>query len=505
MNSRITAVDFGGDPNDPLNWIESEGETLRELPWRRVFRAGAGGQRAVVKEYRPKRLRDRLRSRAATEAGQALDAMARGVPIVEPMAYATLPDGREWLVLREVEGARTLQELILQDSITGAARHKLAQAVGELIAALHGAGFQHKDLHPGNVLVRPDGGVLLADPAGLRPRPGFYLREKERARSLAMFAPFFFTHSPQSDLLLFWGAYGRASELQPDHLESLRGATLDQIPGAFRDLSRRRARAERSRGQPVVIGDYRGFVSGEFPFPLLQRSIEASRDLSLADELLKKGNTSWTFRMNDLVVKTFRPKKVTRPLRDWFMGTRAERAQRAAHALKHRGFETPEVVAVLNSERLVRSILITRFATGYVSIEECVRNLDAAGARDMARLFGRLLRRMHDWGLRHRDLKKDNFLVSPDGSRILFLDLDGVSETGNGGLDWERRARDLGNLGSSLLIERLVPRTLLFRALDAYLSTRHPAELAPGAFTWKTIRATEAFRRRRMQYLETNA
>jgi hypothetical protein len=137
-------------------------------------------------------------------------------------------------------------------------------------------------------------------------------------------------------------------------------------------------------------------------------------------------------------------------------------------------------------------------------IEEAAAALPAHAAREAAVRLGRTLRRMHDRGLRHRDLKKDNVLVAPGveergagGPGFFFLDLDGVRE-GRRALDWERRAKDLAKLGGSLLDFGRVPTGLRLRALDAYLGGETPPGFPPGGFARLVMRLAAAVRARRL-------
>lgn len=494
--TRITSPDFRADPKEPGSWIAAERELLRSLPGRRVFRAEAGGIGVVVKEYRPAGLLDRWRSRAGREADRALAAARRGVPVVEPVATARLGDGREWLVLREVDGARTLKELLLEGGLAGGPRHDLARGTGALWARLHGAGIRHTDPHAGNILVRPDGSLLFADAGALR--PGHYLREEERVKDLAAFALFFVTRASRTDLLLFWGSYGRGASLTPEALERFRGMVERGLPAAFQRLARRRARAELRRGIPFSM---EGFAGRVFPGIDAARmgAIAAFAHAPRADaSVLKRSASGWTFCAGDAhVAKLYLPKRIHRPWFDLFRGSRAARAHRAAHALRHRGLATPRVAAVLEHGRPpTRSLLVMERVDGARPLDDALASLPAGEGKALAARLGRRLRRMHDWGLRQRDLKKDNLLVATGGGEIVFVDLDGVSER-RSALPWALRARDLGNLAASLRDRRAVPTTLRLRLLDAYLGRKGLESVSNRDFARTVAREAAAFRARR--------
>lgn len=494
--ARVTSSDFRGDPGRPESWLDRRGDVLREMPGRRVFRADISGQPVVIKEFTPRRLRHWLRSYAADEAENALALRARGVAVVEPLAIARLRDGRQIVVLREEEGALSLHHLVLGGALRGRARHDLARKVGELFARLQNAGVRNRDPHAGNVLVRPDGSVLFADAGGLE--PGDYLAPAERADALAGFSLFFETHGNAVDRLLFWGAYGRAATCTPEELEELRARVIARMPAAFRRLVRTRSRRRRRLAPRVEALSFEGRAFGEIPQALLDDAARFATHLADGPQVLKKSPTAWTFLVGeDFVAKVFLPKKATRPLKDLLCGTRAERAMVAEEALFHRGFRGPRVVAALRDRDMPgRSLLVMRREKHAVPVEEMVAALAPRAAHEAAGHLGRTLRRMHDRGLRHRDLKKDNVLATPDGRDFVFLDLDGVREKGRA-LAWDLRARDLATLGGSLLDFRRVPLGLRLRALDAYLGGDTPPGFEPGGFTRLVLRlAGEALARR---------
>jgi tRNA A-37 threonylcarbamoyl transferase component Bud32 len=325
------------------------------------------------------------------------------------------------------------------------------------------------------------------------------LAPDERAAALADFALFFLTHGNAVDRLLFWGAYGRAAGFTPEELEDLRGRVAARVPDAFRRLARMRARKVRRGARAVEARGFRGFATGDLDPALLDAAARRAEALADGPDVLKRSPTAWTFALGDRhVAKVYLPKKATRPLRDLFCGTRAEQALSAAEALKHRGFRAPAVVAALRDTALPgRSLLVMARETSALPLEEAAASLPPREARETARRLGRTLRRMHDWGLRHRDLKKDNLLVAPGGQEFVFLDLDGVRE-GKDPLDWPRRARDLATLGGTLLDFRRVPTGLRLRALDAYLGDDAPPGFAPGEFARLVIRLAAEARARRL-------
>jgi tRNA A-37 threonylcarbamoyl transferase component Bud32 len=100
------------------------------------------------------------------EIEDSLALLARGVDVARPVVGRV--EGR-WLlrlalVTEAVEG-QTLADLLAERQAGGTVLRALRR-VGELCARLHAAGFRHKDLHPGNVIVRPDGAAVVLDLAG---------------------------------------------------------------------------------------------------------------------------------------------------------------------------------------------------------------------------------------------------------------------------------------------------------------------------------------------------
>ena len=139
--------------------------------------------------------------------------------------------------------------------------------------------------------------------------------------------------------------------------------------------------------------------------------------------------------------------------RTFFDPMRPLREAAVAEALRRRGVDTPPVVAV----RIRRAWpgwtleLATARRTDARDLLEVLVARGAGGAHGLARALGRTLRRLHDLGLRHRDLQLKNLLVpdavlegDPDVA-LVVLDLDRC--TLGPALRETERARALARLG----------------------------------------------------------
>ncbi|WP_433220466.1 serine/threonine-protein kinase [Dactylosporangium sp. CS-047395] len=123
-------------------------------------------ERAVaVKEVRfPASLSDdervELTDRAMREARSAAKLDHPHIVAVHDVVVA---DGRPWIVMRLVEG-RSLDQVVRDDGpLTPAAAARVGIALVGALEAAHAAGIVHRDVKPSNVLVQPDGKVLLTD------------------------------------------------------------------------------------------------------------------------------------------------------------------------------------------------------------------------------------------------------------------------------------------------------------------------------------------------------
>jgi hypothetical protein len=138
---------------------------LRARPFRSVhLERDEGGAPVVVKRFHhPSALLALFDGRRARREFEALSALAEaGVPVPRPLGVRRTPAGWE-VRLAPVAGARSLRELLDGAAAPPGGWERLCARLGRALAALQVAGWEHGDLHPGNVLVDPAGAPWLID------------------------------------------------------------------------------------------------------------------------------------------------------------------------------------------------------------------------------------------------------------------------------------------------------------------------------------------------------
>ncbi|HQA44721.1 MAG TPA: lipopolysaccharide kinase InaA family protein [Phycisphaerae bacterium] len=195
------------------------------------------------------------------------------------------------------------------------------------------------------------------------------------------------------------------------------------------------------------------------------------------------------------VALLFRP---SRPMRNW----------RLANALLNRQIPTARPLAVVERRVLGRprdAFLITEYISHSHDLDTLLavelREMEPARAfqlkAQIARALIVVLRRLHERGFIHRDLKAPNVMVQWDPTaqaapRVLLVDLDGVRQVRHASQAAEIRA--LARLARSVEHCRTLTRTDRLRFLKGYLA--RPGRPEPEwREKWKAIEATAGHQR----------
>jgi len=412
------------------------------------------------------------RSKALAE-WQALCALeARGLPGPRPLAFS---EKRRLLILRDsclvmeaLPDTRPLHEFIEQARPGFSRRTMLAVELGGLVRRLHRHGVYYRDLHAGNILIRPrDGGHDLwcidLHRAVFTPRMLTWMRVNDLAR-LCNSLP-----ATVTDGLRFLKEYCRGSDENEKTFGHLRRTILSRQ----RRLRSRRilSRSKRCIKNSTAFAKQSTwaetcFVRRDFGREMTERAIALHRDAVGREHPAPDPSSKsllTVHRPDDgmpyaLCVKRYRYMGPVYALKNLFRKSRAHKSWLAANGLIVRSIQTPEPLAMLErtcGPLTVESIIITRWLEHARELHAYV-DRQVAGMPEDARAgfikgLARALRQLHDSGVYHADLKANNILVQEQaggGQCFYFIDLDRVLF--RAGLSFKQRANNLAQINASV-------------------------------------------------------
>jgi len=476
---------------------------------RAVYRLDAAGRGWYVKTRLEVGLLRGLRARFGFGPGRRewralLAARAADVPVPEPVALAL--DARETLVTEAVPGAERLDAYLFDryfppgptdppypgarpPELVAACRQRvappegtldprsLAHLLADLVARLAEADLYVPDLHPGNLLLGGEPGrwrlTLLDLAEAVHPAP-----PEATLRHLVRLEHFFEPIASAAERVRCLARLRDLVDEVPDARTVRRATAVYRrrfYPG--RD---RRTRRRSKYFRPVSAGPWRGWATADWAETLETILPEISSHAPPAGaEAMKDGRSSevWTVTAPDgreLVVKQDRRagERAGRVLGP----SRALAGFRRGHALLARGIATARPAAAVRcagaGDRSA-ALLLTERVPGALPLPEWLRaGPPPASRRHATWALAVLVRRMHEAGFAHRDLKAPNVLIAPAGPHAepVLVDLDGLRRPGR--VSARRRVRDLMRLSVSLEEWGLARRTDRMRFLRAYLGRR---------------------------------
>lgn len=448
------------------------GSVLRTLSGRRTVRLSLPGLGDVlVKHERQTTLDDRLRSlvrppRARAERDAARELTAVGVPVPRPLALAERPGGwggtitlyvAEWLPERV-----TLTERLRVGDEEQAA--DLLARLGATLRSMHAAGYDHRDLHGGNVLVGP------GDPPPLhlidlhRGRLG--VRPSARAVAAALVQLLASLRAHDED-----GA-GRRRALLAGYLGTTDPGALARFDAPLAPRVARAVRRDQAKHDRYALcrGPFFG-DAGPLGKGWLRRGVEAgdvaealeAHDAALAAHdarVLKDGRKSAVTRHGRFVVKEARARGAWARFKRLLAPWRLVWGHVHAHGLEVRGLGTALPCAFV--KRPGRVFTVYQDLSAYPRLDHLAQRLWNGGARperDALRdASARWLADLHRMGVYHGDVKGVNVLVggTPAHPSLHLVDTDRCRFFRRP-VDAGRRRRNLAQLAASIPI--IVSRT----------------------------------------------
>jgi tRNA A-37 threonylcarbamoyl transferase component Bud32 len=383
--------------------LSSPGETVKQSPAKHVTRHRAGGKSFYIKRYfhhavplRPlKFLFKKTQARREWELAQQLE--ARHIPIVRHVA---LGERRVWSgVLESILVTEGFDGLPIKDK-PGV---DLASVL-QFVQGMHDQGVLQVDLHPGNLLVRPQPfEVRLVDLHGIQILTR--VSEEQRASNLALLR--LYVPIPVSREIV---------QLSKRKRQEL-----------FRQRSARWVRRNRDFDS-MRVGQLKWRTRLSFVNEKARR-IMAAPDafLDSGAKLLKNGRSSTVGKGDGFVLKRYNFKKAENLIKDIFRPSRASRAFRTAYHLELLGIPTARPIASADKRMLglpARSYFLMEEIVGAVDLGTYLRD-GGQPDTDLVHQLARFVAKLHNEGFSHRDLKQTNLLLDGD-RKIRLIDLDGV-------------------------------------------------------------------------------
>jgi hypothetical protein len=426
-----------------------------------------------------------------------LAARAAGLDVPEPVALARR--GPETLITREIAGGQRLDEYLFEryfeplpgDPPYPGARPpelvsvfrrrrrppegtippaRLAHALADTVARLAEADLYLPDLHPGNILISADAGtwrlslIDLAEAEGSAP-PEAVLEHLLRLEH------FFEPIASASQRVRCLARLRELAADVPEAREVARAAAAYRA--RFYRRRDRRLHHTSKYFQPVSEGPWRGWAAADWAEAAARLAAQSGAEPSPGAVLVKPGHTSTVWRLTLEDGRTLYVKRHNRAGKNGLGPSRSLAAFRRGHALLARGIATARPAAAVDRRRggAVRDTLLLTEAVQGEPLHRWLRRGPApADRRRVLGRLARLVRRLHEAGFSHRDLKAPNVLVAPTSgpdARPVLVDLDGLR--GGRPVSARRRARDLMRLSVSLDEAGLGRRTDRLRFLRTYL------------------------------------
>lgn len=453
---------FGPEGIRLAEWLRGgQAHVVKEGPHRAVYYIALPEARFFLKHNRLMDFRGWLRqlvrpAKARIEFEHALTVAARNLPTIIPLGLGERCAGAgpndSFLMTHSLEDAQPLGGFLSGTFRNWPRdrqirfRQRLAGELGCLMARIHDAGVAHRDLHPGNLLVREQDDqptLYLVDLHAVR--IGSPLTWPAARDNLALLNRWFSLRTGRTDRLRFWKAYRLARQtgglrkapmLADRTFEKrlaleLEAQTLRSNLGFWRQRSGRCLSANRYF-QRVSSAIARGHavreLSGDTLAALLADPDELFRGPGV--KILKSSPSSTVAElemplggeMRRVIYKRFRATSRTDP---WLALVRATPALRSwcyGHGLLDRGLPTARPLAVFHRRRhglFGDGYLLTEKIPEAVELHQFLNGVAEIGVERVKILrlrieqVARLVRDLHQRNLSQRDLKASNILLRP--------------------------------------------------------------------------------------------
>ncbi len=400
-------------------------EMVKTSSKRSVYHLRRDGYPGVyLKIYHPKGLFQKINNlispRTKREADMLENLTASGISAAEVLAHFRFGVCSA-IAVREVENSRLLssferdfQERILFSVVKDFLEH----------------GFEHHDLHPGNILIDESNNYVLIDCYEVRGKNSISVSNS--IRSVASAASVYGTTLPELKTLI------------PQELESMLGAVSVMAGSIRRKRAARHIRRSLSEGSFSRIennGDYKAIVRRDETLDLNEIINLHCENLREGSSLLKVQKKTQVSISGTYCVKSYKRTPA-------FFKPYAQRSWEGSLVLLFNGFRVAEPSAfIVFRDR--SSMLISR-KLDYPQLDRLLHSGGLAETErgNLAAMIGRTIGMMHMSGIFHADLKACNIFIDIERNEAVFIDTDRVVQSGC--VSREKRFRNLMQIGLSI-------------------------------------------------------
>lgn len=507
---------------------------IKQNPARQIWRIGWGEHIVYCKVYRTttlinwvrERFRELFRGSSATREFKRLQsAKVHGFTAPSPIACGRRTNGTGYLITDAIEPAQSTVEFLL-DSPPAKRIHAITRQFSEMLARLHSAGMDHRDLHLENILLMDSNGKLvLLDWFEVRNRN---MNLQNSIEALARWKAAAAEWTSKTNQYRFISTYAARRGWQHllDHLLTQIERRSRSLLSFQREQRMRRANRNGRLAQSIVLPDgWRGRVwlqakPAPRPTPTgnMQFTIQDWRE-AMGDPdnyydrdaagVVKSGSKAITRRdvlqLGNQNVTVFVKATHQNQLDLWFgrfRASRSSRSWRVGHWLLINGIFAPRPLAALQRRQagirrgdlLISEAIEPAERLSWFIHHTLVQQRGTQRWRTISYLAATLvdlLADLHRCDIIHRDCKMPNLLVqwpNPSQCRIYLVDLDGVSLR-----RWWQPRRPLSPLRrlarSALPSRHALSRTDFLRVLRAFLQ-RIDADSKSWKNHWRQIAQT---------------
>ena len=510
-------------------WIrEGKAKLFKTGPGRAIYRLKIGSLDFHIKHFRPIRISSLLKQffytdRARHEFNVANILSDIGVATAVPVALGErFRNGLQlesWLLTETIPDGITLFEWVEQNRLlnnldTIDIRKHFCEELARLSAKLHETGIEHLDLHEKNIVLQPCGSdrfrffLLDLHESRIHRKLPWNLAKKELTR----LGRYFSIRSSRVDRYRFFRQYCELRGIPEDQRKKLAMEVEHETIESRAGFWRRRDLRPVHKIPRIRIYEQNNtvaYANSELPEEEVRKLME-NPNLPFDCHVRKWWKIGRGTRVAEIDATGICPGRPVIYKQYYFKGwheaacalvrdNQANRAWKCGRSLLLREIPTPAPLVLIEQYRYgmpVSSYLITECVDQAESIPhyldrilpEHSENERKRIVRSIANISAKLLKKLHDHRVTHRDLKSSNILLTeqddPALPHLKLIDLDGVQTWQT--VPLKQRIQNLSRFSVSFYSNRWISNTDRLRFMKSYLGQKF-ADRSTWKHFWRII------------------